>query len=189
MWKNFRRLRIFWSGRPCSPPGIASTTEENGGKGVSPKKAHSKAKSDGLSPSELATDDKKLRDLIDRAQDGDEGALPLLRQVLDEVPRVARIIDLAKNVERSIIEKMSGDDVFTQEALPRNLKAMRKEIAGENPSPLERLLSERIAVCWLELQYFQAIYAQNIGKLSIIQSDYHQRRIDKAHRRYIGSIK
>ena len=156
---------------------------------MSPKKAHSKAKSDGLSPSELAKDDKKLRDLIDRAQDGDKEVLSVPRKVLDEAPRVARIIDLAKNVERSIIEKMSGDDVFTQEAIPRNLKAMKREIAGENPSPLERLLAEQITVCWLELQYFQAIYTQNLGKLTITQSDYHQRRIDKAHRRYLSSIK
>ena len=127
--------------------------------------------------------------LIDRAQDGDEEALPLLRKVLDEEPRVARIIDLARNVEHSFIEKLSGNDVFTQEAIPRNLNTMREEIAGENPSPLERLLSERIAVCWLELQYFQAVYTQNMGKLTITQSDYHQRRIDKAHRRYLSSIK
>ena len=84
---------------------------------------------------------------------------------------------------------MSGDDVFTQEAIPRNLKAMREEVAGQNPSPLERLLAERITVCWLELQYFEAIYAQNLGKLTITQGDYHQRRIDKAHRRYLSSIK
>jgi hypothetical protein len=156
---------------------------------VSPKKADSKPKSDSYSPSELATDKKKLMELIDSAQDGDEGALPLLRQVLDDVPRVARIIDLARNVERSIVKNLSGDDVFTQEAIPRNLKAMRKEVGGENPSPLERLLAERITVCWLELQYFQAIYTQNLGNLSITQSDYHQRRIDKAHRRYLSSIK
>jgi hypothetical protein len=156
---------------------------------VSPKKADSKATSDSYSPSELATDSRKLVDLIDRAQEGDEGALPLLRKVLDEVPRVARIIDLARDVERGLVEKMSGDDVFTQEAIPRNLKAMRREIAGENPSPLERLLAERITVCWLELQYFQTIYTQNLGNLSITQSDYHQRRIDKAHRRYLSSIK
>jgi hypothetical protein len=137
----------------------------------------------------LATDDKKLRDLIDRAQDGDEGALPLLRQVLDEVPRVARFIDLARNLEGSLIKNVSGDDMFAQEAIPRNLKAMKREIAGENPSPLERLLVERITVCWLELQYFQTIYAQHSGDLSIRQSDYHQRRIDKAHRRYLTSIK
>ena len=46
---------------------------------MSPKKANCKAKSDSLSPSELATDDKKLMDLIDRVQDGDDGALTLLR--------------------------------------------------------------------------------------------------------------
>jgi len=80
-----------------------------------------------------------LMDLIDRAQDGDDGALPLLRQVLDEAPRVARIIDLARNVERSIIKEMSGNDVFTQEAIPRNLKTMRKEIAvGLTQEPSER---------------------------------------------------
>ncbi len=160
---------------------------------MSPKKANSKAgsntQSDSYSPSELATDKKNLMDLINRAQDGDEGALPLLRKVLDEVPRVARIIDLAKDVERGLVKKVSGDDVFTQEAIPRNLKAMRGEIAGENLSPLERLLAERITVCWLELQYFQAIYTQNLGDMTIPQSDYHQRRIDKAHRRYLSSIK
>jgi hypothetical protein len=92
-------------------------------------------------------------------------------------------------VERSIVKRMSGNDVFSQEAIPRNLKAMREEVAGQNPSPLERLLAERITVCWLELQYFEAIYAQNLGKLTITQSDYHQRRIDTAHRRYLSSIK
>jgi hypothetical protein len=52
-----------------------------------------------------------------------------------------------------------------------------------------RLLAERITLCWLELQYFQTIYAQHSGNLSITLSDYHQRRIDKAHRRYLSSIK
>ena len=38
-------------------------------------------------------------------------------------------------------------------------------------------------------QYFHAIYTQNLGNFSLAQSDFHQRRIDKAHRRYISSIK
>ena len=155
---------------------------------MSPRKANSATKFN-TSTSELIEDKAKLMALIDRAQDGDEEALPVLRKVLDEEPRVARIVDLANNVERSIIEKMSGNDVFTQEAIPRNLKTMRQEIAGEHPSPLERLLAEQITVCWLEPQYFQAIYTQNLSKLTITQSDYHQRRIDKAHRRYLSSIK
>lgn len=156
---------------------------------MSPKKAGSKANSNDYSASELAADKKKLMDVIDRAQNGDKDALPQLRRVLDEVPRIARFVDLARDVERSLVKRMSGDDVFTQEAIPRNLKAMRVEIAGENPSPLERLLAERIVLCWLELQYFEAIYAQNLGDMTITQGDYHQRRIDKAHRRYLSSIK
>ena len=155
---------------------------------MSPKKPDSTVENNE-STSELIEDSGKLMALIDRAQDGDKEALPVLRRVLDETPRIARFVDLARDVERSIVEKISGNDVFTQEAIPRNLKAMRKEIAGESPSPLERLLAERITVCWLELQYFEAIYAQNLGKLTITQSDYHQRRIDKAHRRYLSSIK
>jgi hypothetical protein len=155
---------------------------------VSPKKVDCATKNNETT-SELIENKKKLIALINRAQDGDEEALPALRRVLDEAPRIARFVDLARNVERSIVKRMAGDDVFTQEAIPRNLKVMRQEIAGESPSPLERLLAERIALCWLELQYFEAIYAQNLGNLSITQSDYHQRRIDKAHRRYLSSIK
>ena len=155
---------------------------------MSPKKANSAAKNNE-SVTDLIDDKGKLMALIDRAQEGDKEALPVLRKVLDEEPRIARFVNLARDVERSIVKKISGDDVFTQEALPRNLKAMRKDVAGENPSPLERLLAERITVCWLELQYFEAIYAQNIGKLTMAQGDHHQRRIDKAHRRYLSSIK
>ena len=155
---------------------------------MSPKKANSAAKNNE-SVTDLIDDKRKLMALIDRAQEGDKEALPVLRKVLDEEPRIARFVNLARDVERSIVKKISGGDVFTQEALPRNLKAMRKDVAGENPSPLERLLAERITVCWLELQYFEAIYAQNIGKCTMAQGDHHQRRIDKAHRRYLSSIK
>jgi len=155
---------------------------------VSPTKANSAAKNNE-SVSDLIDDKRKLIALIDRAQEGDKEALSVLRKVLDEAPRIARFVNLARDVERSIVKKISGDDVFTQEALPRNLEAMRKDVAGENPSPLERLLAERITVCWLELQYFEAIYAQNIGKCTMAQGDHHQRRIDKAHRRYLSSIK
>ena len=155
---------------------------------MSPQKGASKATNNKIT-SELIQDKKELRALIERAQDGDKAALPELRTMLDEAPRIARFVDLARTLERSIVEKMSGDDMFVQEAIPRNLETMRKEIAGENPSPLERLLAERIAVCWLELQYFHTIYMQNLGDFSLIQSDFHQRRIDKAHKRYVSSIK
>jgi hypothetical protein len=152
---------------------------------VSPKKR----KIDIENPSELIEDKAKLMDLLERAQDGDKTALPTLKKVLDEEPKIARFVNLARDAELSMVRTMSGDDLYSQEAVPRNLSEMRREIAGENPSPLERLLAERIALCWLQIQYFEIVYAQNLQKMTIIQSDYHQRRIDKAHRRYLSAIR
>jgi len=139
----------------------------------------------------------RRRELIDeleacvvQAQDGNEKALSKVRQILKEDPRMARIfVDLAAEAERSLIKTVSGDDPLVQVALPPQLEAMRKELAGTEASPLERLLAERIVACWLQLQYADAIYAQNLSKLNMAQSEYHQRRLDRLHRRYLSAIK
>jgi hypothetical protein len=132
----------------------------------------------------------ELRDILEDAHDGDQKALSRVREILKELPRMANIFaDLAKEAERAVIKRVSGADPIIEEALPIKLKAMKGELCGQSPSPLERLLAERIVACWLQLQYAEIVYAQNLGKLSIPQSEYHQRRLDKLHRRYLSSIK
>jgi hypothetical protein len=132
----------------------------------------------------------ELREILEDAHDGDQKALARVREILKELPRMANIFaDLAKEAERAVIKRVSGADPIIEEALPIKLKAMRDELSGQSPSPLERLLAERIVACWLQLQYAEIVYAQNLGKLSIPQSEYHQRRLDKLHRRYLSSIK
>jgi hypothetical protein len=66
---------------------------------------------------------------------------------------------------------------------------MREEIAGKNSSSLERLLSERVVVTWLEVQFFEALYAQNMRNLTIPQAEHHQKRLDRAHKRYLSAIR
>ncbi len=132
----------------------------------------------------------ELGECVEQAQDGDEEALSKVREILEEAPRLARIfVDVAGVAERSFVKRFSGDDPLVQEALPPLLKAKREELAGPDPSPLEQLLTERVVACWLQLQYAEAIYAQNLGELSMVQSEYHQRRLDRLHRRYLSSIK
>jgi hypothetical protein len=132
----------------------------------------------------------QLREVMEDAHDGDEGVLSKVRQILKEAPGMARIFaDLAGEAERGLIKRVSANDPLVREALPPRLEAMRKELAGPDPSPLERLLAERIVACWLQLQYAEIIYAQNLGAMNMAQSDYHQRRLDKLHRRYLSAIK
>ncbi len=66
---------------------------------------------------------KELKALMVRAHEGDEGALPKLREILDEAPSLARkLLDPAKVAERSAVGLYaSKDDLLAQEAIPRVL--------------------------------------------------------------------
>jgi hypothetical protein len=132
----------------------------------------------------------ELKDFLERAQRGDREVLPLLRQSLDEMPHLARkFVDPARQTERSIMKNYAGDDLLIQEALPRTLKLMREELAGPNPSPLEELLVERVVMTWFQVQYYESLYAQNIGNLTIPRSEYHQKRLDRAHKRHLSAVR
>jgi hypothetical protein len=41
---------------------------------------------------------------------------------------------------------------------------MRAEIAGENPTPLEVLLTERVVACWLLVELFEWLMATQLWK-------------------------
>jgi hypothetical protein len=44
--------------------------------------------------------------------------------------------------------------------------------AEENPSPLERLVAERVVATSLEVQTFESLYRQNERKLTRTQTEY-----------------
>ena len=134
---------------------------------------------------------KELRALIVRVRDGDEGAVPRLREILREAPELARkFVDPAAQTERSMIQTYAGGDgLVVRETLPHTLEAFRAKLEGESPSPLERLLVERIVATWLQLHYFETLYAQHMDEMTIPQGEFHQKRIDRAHRRHLSAVK
>lgn len=134
----------------------------------------------------------ELRSLVARAHEGDAvEASRRIRGVLEETPESAQVVGniVAKRAERILVKRISGDDLLLNEALSLQLQAMREEVAGIGPSPLEWLLAERVVACWLQLQHAEALYASNLGKLTMSQSEYHQRRLDHLHRRYLSAIR
>jgi hypothetical protein len=133
----------------------------------------------------------ELRPLIGRAQAGDEEASFLIRNILEDAPNLAHtIVEVAvRKTERVLLKGAAGDNVLLMEALSLRLAAMRDEVAGPTPSPLERLLAERIVLCRQQLEQAEAAYARNLGKLTMSQAEYHQRRLDRLHRRYLSAIR
>jgi hypothetical protein len=131
----------------------------------------------------------EVRALLTRAQQGDEAALPVLRQLLQDPAKVDQLGgDLARQAEVSMVKAAAGTNLMFQEALMRKLELLRAELAGPNPTPVERLLVERVVACWLQVQDADIRYAQ--GKdLGLKWGAYSQDRMDRAHRRYLSALK
>jgi hypothetical protein len=136
----------------------------------------------------VPTDPTELQKVLERAQRGDETTLPVLRELLKETRMVEACGNLAEHFERTLVRKLSGKDLAVSEGLRRKLGCLRAELAGPTPTPLERLLVERIVACWLHLYYLEAAYA---GKDSMGPelASYYQRSLSAAHTRYLSAIK
>jgi len=107
------------------------------------------------------TSQDELRKLLDRASTGDESTLPALWKLLEDPQTVDALGgNLAVQAEQSFIRAVSGDNLAVREAMTRKLELLRNELAGPNPTSVERLLVERIAACWLQVQDADVRYAQ-----------------------------
>ena len=128
--------------------------------------------------------------MVKRANKGDKSALASVRELL-KGPHGADLFggNLARQAELSFIENAGGDQLAFKEAIGRKLTILRDELAGSNPTPLERLLVERVVACWLQVQDADVRYVQGQKDCTIPQSEYYQRRQDRAHNRYLSAMR
>jgi len=131
----------------------------------------------------------QLRDLVQRAQNGDQTAVPGLRMFLDAHPEVwLQAGDLAKQATEAWKQMIAGPDLLLAESLQRKLEAMKVELLSADPSPLETLLVDRIAACWLALHHAEATVPRMQGATAA-QHVAAQKRINLAQQRYLHARK
>ena len=131
-----------------------------------------------------------LENLVQMAQQGDSSTLPAIRQFLDQVPALwedSRI--LAQQVERTWLTTLCGQDLVSQEVIEREVQALRRQLLGANPSPLESLLVDRICACWLAVQHAEIHAAKRLTTHSVALSTAQEQRLDKVHRRFLTAIR
>jgi hypothetical protein len=87
-----------------------------------------------------------------------------------------------------LVEKYAGTNGVIRESVNRKLEELRAELAGESPTPLERLLVERVVATWLHLHHLEMAYAGRTD-LSIPLAGYYQKAISAAQMRYLAAIK
>ena len=126
--------------------------------------------------------------LLTRAQKGDESTLPILRKFL-MTPVAAEIYgNLAAVIEKTLVEAAAGKNLLFREALTRKLVLLREELAGPSPTPVERLLAEHAAGCWLRLHDAELRYEKGEER-SLKKDEFYQRRIDRSQKRYLAAVK
>ena len=130
-----------------------------------------------------------VKALLQQAEQGDTTVPPVLRAYMDRSPSVwVQGGDMARATQRALIGQAAGNNLVIRETLARKYAALTQELAGPTPSPLERLLVERVALCWLHLHCVEATYL-TLKDLSIRQAECHQARISKAQARYLAAIR
>jgi hypothetical protein len=130
-----------------------------------------------------------LRRLVQRAEEGDQAALPELRVALDANPWCwERYGDLGRQAQAAWLELLAGSNLMLHESTRRKAEQLRSELGGHEPSPLERLLVERVVSCWLQSSYADIAYAQLKGN-GPAQHTAALRRQNSAQHRYLQAVR
>lgn len=142
----------------------------------------------------------ELRELSDRAEKGEADARALLRAKIEESGQWAgEIGDMAVRAENRILETYSrpgGEhDRLHEEIMRCRVQRLKEELAGPDPSPLERLLAERIALCWLQANHAAALEEIAMSDPKMFTSATLElagavgKGHDRAHKRLLSAIK
>ncbi len=149
-------------------------------------------------PAEIKQQLEELRALSDKAEQGDKEARQELRRILREsAPEVVdKASNFARRGQRIVAETMSAGEPLMQEALMVRMERMRLEIAGENPTPLEVLLTERVVSLWLLVEALETLTNAQLKRgldsnrrttPSYLQFIF--RWQENTHRRYLAAIR
>jgi hypothetical protein len=134
----------------------------------------------------------ELKPLLERAHAGDPATVPELRAALQRFPQLAtQVYHLAGQVEAGFLGLVAGTNLMAQEAVRAQLAARKEELGLAQATPLEKLLIERLVLCWLQTMEADLHVADKLRK-----GDYTfealacaQKRQQQAHQRLLSSAK
>jgi hypothetical protein len=134
----------------------------------------------------------ELAAILDRATRGDPTVLPELKKAFDEHPELARMMgDLVEHAQQSVLTLVAGSCLTAREAIGREAMALRDRLAAAANSELEKLLVDRVVLCWLEVYHSDIDLAQHLMKSPGSGPDARaaHKRLDRAQARYLAAIR
>jgi hypothetical protein len=139
---------------------------------------------------------RELENLNEEAEAGDKEARKELRRKLHKAsPKiVVECSDIAGRGQLVLAKTMAAGKPLMEEVILVRLNLIRAEVAGENPTPLEVLLTERIVFAWLFVEVQEALLNAQLVRGSEVKRcppshlKFMIGWLDSAHRRYLATI-
>lgn len=146
--------------------------------------------SDGVVTIVLPEDAQKAQHLLNRAQAGDQEALAKIKEAFKNESDVLIKIsggDLSKTLASKLTTAITGPTPnLLGFGIETKMAALRAELGGPNPTPLETLAVEAVCLAWLDLH---VAGLQTAAENTIKYKDILDRRYERANRRYSQAIK
>jgi hypothetical protein len=135
---------------------------------------------------------RETRELLKRASKGHESSRQAIWALLADGDRGRHYLESfgssSEWLKQTIVRRAAGKNVAAQEAIVRVIESVRAELAGPDPTPMERLLAERAAYCWWLVNWYENS-VQDCDRMSIAQANHHQLKIGRAHGRFLSAVK
>ena len=134
--------------------------------------------------------DAEPRKLIDRAGKATNPRRPQFWACSTKRDPPISFDDVASDAEKSVARLIYPSDSLGQEIIRRQIRSAASELGGPNPSPIEAMLARRAALCWISVNWSESMHTNAVNEgTTFAKSDHYQRRIDRAHRRLLSSLK
>lgn len=174
---------------PSTPPATTGTTAAPGARPAPPAPAES------AGPPESAVSDQSLAALADREGEGadaevfQKAAGWLLARCEGDPKRLIEAGggDLAEKVAVGLLWRTFPDQPIRRRAVFARMEEVRASVEGPNPTPVERLLCERVALAWLDLHIRDLLCLENDGTMTL--EEHADRMRHRAHQRYTAALK
>jgi hypothetical protein len=133
-----------------------------------------------------------LREVLERANNGDASVMPLLDQAFDDNPALAtKLGNLARSAEMELTCLIVGKSFAAAEAVDRYVDEMRARLRAEGVSAIDPYLVDRVVCCWL------AVHEAELAVAAQLETKQHAspvtqaalKRLDRAHARYLATVR
>lgn len=139
----------------------------------------------------------RIEELFGLANEGGSAALAELRSLFS-VEAFEEIGDLARQVRYNLVQNAASGCKATAATIQAKADRLTSELQGPAPTPLERLLAERVTIAWLALHRIdleaaacEGTFSGPLDSSAAMQSErlYHAKRQESAQRRYLQAIR